>query len=212
MRTRPFQSNRGESVSLFVRARERPEAFGEVFREYHAPVLQFMARRTFDPEVATDLMAETFAHMLANLSRFHGSSDEQGRVWMWTIARNLLTDWYRRGDVETRYLERVGVEPRALEPDEYLRIEELADFRTLREVVRAALSRLRPLDRQVLELRVVEERSYHDIAQMLELTIPAVKIRVSRTLRQLADLLDEHSDAAGRPSRTITGSEEELLT
>lgn len=184
------------SSCLFVRARERPATLGDVFREYHAPVLQFMIRRTSDPEVATDLTAETFAQMLASLSGFRGSSDEQGRVWMWTIARNLLRDWYRRGDVETRYLERVGVESSASGPGEYLRIEELADFRTRREAVRDALSHLKPVDRQVVELRVVEGRSYHEIAQMLELTIPAVKIRVSRTLRQLAELLYEHSDAA----------------
>jgi hypothetical protein len=47
---------------------------------------------------------------------------------MWTIARNLLNDWYRRASVEKRYVERVGVEPRPLDSEEYERIEELADF------------------------------------------------------------------------------------
>jgi RNA polymerase sigma-70 factor (ECF subfamily) len=200
-------------MSLFVRARERPETFGEVFREYHPAVLRFLAQRTFDPEVATDLMAETFAHMLANLDGFDGRSDEQGRVWMWTIARNLLNDWYRRASVEKRYVERVGVEPRPLDSDEYERIEELADFRGLREVVREKMSGLKPVDRQVVQLRVVDERSYHEIGEMLGLTTPAVKIRVSKTLRELAVVLNEElEDAAEAAWLASGGPEKELLT
>jgi RNA polymerase sigma-70 factor, ECF subfamily len=202
-----------DPTSLFVCARERPETFGEVFREHHTAVLRFLARRTFDPEVATDLMAETFAHMLANLASFDGRSDEQGCVWMWTIARNLLNDWYRRAHVEKRYMERVGVEPRPLDSDEYERIEELADLRALREVVRENIFRLKPVDRQVVRLRVVDERSCPEIAKMLGLTTPAVKIRVSNTLRELAVVLNEElEDATERAWHTSTSSGETLLT
>jgi RNA polymerase sigma-70 factor (ECF subfamily) len=184
------------SASLFVRARERPETFGDVFRAYHEPVLRFMARRTFDPETATDLTAETFAKMLANLGKFRGSTEEQGREWMWTVARNQLADWHRRGHVERRYIERVGVRVDLL-PDEYARIEELADFAVLRGLVRRALERLRDVDRQVLQLRVVDERSYDEIAEVLGTTVSAVRQRVSKALREVAQHLDELGDDEG---------------
>jgi RNA polymerase sigma factor (sigma-70 family) len=185
------------NASLFVRARERPETFGDVFREYHAPVLRFMARRTLDPEVATDLMAETFAQMLANLSKFRGTTEDAGRDWMWTIARNQLVDWHRRGHVERRYLERVGVEHKTLDADEYARIEELADIAGLRELVRAALHRLKPEQRRVIELRVVEERSYDEIAEILNTSLGGARQRLSKALRELAGIVNAPSPDDG---------------
>jgi RNA polymerase sigma factor (sigma-70 family) len=85
----------------------------------------------------------------------------------------------------------VRVEPRPLDVDEYRRIEGLADFRALREVVREKMSRLKPDDHLVVRLRVVDERSYDEIAEILGLTTPAVEIQVSKTLRELAVVLDE---------------------
>jgi RNA polymerase sigma-70 factor (ECF subfamily) len=90
----------------------------------------------------------------------------------------------------------VGVEPRPLDADEYRRIEDLADFRALRAVAREKMSRLEPDDHLVVRLRVVDERSYDEIAEILGLTTSAMKIRVSKTLRELAVVLDEDLEAA----------------
>lgn len=49
-----------------LRAARSGEAarFGELFRKHHAVVLAFLARRVDEPEVAADLLAETFAALL----------------------------------------------------------------------------------------------------------------------------------------------------
>src|SRR5690242_9317454 len=108
MRGRPPNLGPEPAMSTFVRAREDPASFADVYVAYRAAVLRFFARRTPDPETAFDLMAETFAELLARIDEFRGATEEQGRAWMWTIARHQLYRWRERGVVERRSLERLG--------------------------------------------------------------------------------------------------------
>jgi RNA polymerase sigma factor (sigma-70 family) len=64
-------------------------------------------------------------------------------------------------------------------------IEGIDDRRSLSELERRALASLPERDRELLRLRVIEERSYRDIAVCLRCTPQAARHRVSRLLRQL---------------------------
>jgi DNA-directed RNA polymerase specialized sigma24 family protein len=54
-----------------------------------------------------------------------------------------------------------------------------------------AIASLRAADRDALELRVVEDRSYSEMASRLECTPQAARLRVSRALRRLHTNLKE---------------------
>jgi len=192
----------GRARPGFVRAREDPSTFADVYVEYHEQVLRFFARRTLDPETAFDLMAETFAELFAHIDGFRGETEEQGRAWMWTVARHQLYRWRERGIVERRSIERLGVPIASLGQVEYERIEDLADLQRVRPQLEQALDQLGSEQRQALQLRVLEHREYDDIAQQCGASEQVVRARVSRGLRQLAKTL---ADAAPAES-------EELLT
>ena len=116
----------------------------EITRLYdrHAEaMLGFFARRTFDPEAAVDLVAETFATAYVSRSRVRGDGDEVLAAWLYGIARNLLADWHRRAGVERRALARLGVERRPLTDAELDRIDELAGLGELRADLDAAFAR-----------------------------------------------------------------------
>src|SRR3954453_11279329 len=121
---RLLRLGQGRTRPGFVRARADPAAFAEVYLEHHDHVLRYFARRTFDPETAFDLMAETFAELFAHIDDFRGESEEQGRAWMWAAARHQLSRWRQRGAVERRSLARLGIPVAALGQAEYERIEE----------------------------------------------------------------------------------------
>ena len=195
-----FGSGRGSPG--FVGAREDPSTFADVYVEYHEQVLRFFARRTFDPETAFDLMAETFAELFAHIDGFRGETEEQGRAWMWTVARHQLYRWRERGIVERRSLERLGVPIATLGQVEYERIEDLADLQRVRPQLEQALDQLGSEQREALRLRVLEHREYDDIAQHCGASAQVIRARVSRGLRQLAKSLAEADPAAS----------EELLT
>ena len=175
----------------FVGAREDPSTFADVYVEYHEQVLRFFARRTFDPETAFDLMAETFAELFAHIDGFRGETEEQGRAWMWTVARHQLYRWRERGIVERRSIERLGMPIATLGQVEYERIEDLADLQRVRPQLEQALDQLGSEQREALRLRVLEHREYDDIAQQCGASPQVIRARVSRGLRQLAKSLAE---------------------
>jgi RNA polymerase sigma-70 factor (ECF subfamily) len=185
-----------------VRAREDPATFADVYVAYHEQVLRFFARRTLDPETAFDLMAETFAELFAHIDRFRGDTEDQGRAWMWTVARHELYRWRERGVVERRSIERLGIPIATLGQVEYERIEDLADLQRFRPHLERALDGLGTEQRQALTLRVIEHRGYDEIAQQCGASEDVVRARVSRGLRQLAKSL-----ADAEPAES-----EELLT
>jgi RNA polymerase sigma-70 factor (ECF subfamily) len=185
-----------------VGAREDPSTFADVYVEYHEQVLRFFARQTFDPETAFDLMAETFAELFAHIDAFRGETEDQGRAWMWTVARHQLYRWRERGIVERRSLERLGAPIATMGQVEYERIEDLADLQRVRPQLKQALDQLGSEQREALRLRVLEHREYDDIAQQCGASPQVIRARVSRGLRQLAKSLAE----------TEPAEPEELLT
>lgn len=183
----------GQDASGFVRARADPDAFADVYLEYHEQVRRYFARRTLDPDVAFDLMSETFAELFAHLGDFRGTTEEQGRAWMWAVARHLLYRWRVRGAGERRSLERVGLPVATSGPAEYERIEDLADVQRVLPQLADALGRLGAEQRTAVTLRVVEHRGYDEIARECGASEEAVRARVSRALRQLGKSLAANS-------------------
>jgi RNA polymerase sigma factor (sigma-70 family) len=161
----------------------------------HARALvAYFARRTFDPLLATELMAETFAAAVADRRTFRG---EDAGAWLYGIARHQLLQWYRRAGVERRALARLGLDPPGLTDGEYERIEELSGLAELRTQVADLIAALPEEHQLALRLRVVEERGYDEVAAALGVDEQAARARVSRALRGLAADLDNEA-ARGR--------------
>ncbi|MEA2496281.1 MAG: hypothetical protein QOJ29_4192, partial [Thermoleophilaceae bacterium] len=78
----------------------QPDAFGAFYDRYRDALLAYFIRRVRDPDVAADLMAETFAKALLTL---HGGARVSSPApWLFSIARSTLVDSVRRGQVEAR--------------------------------------------------------------------------------------------------------------
>jgi RNA polymerase sigma-70 factor (ECF subfamily) len=162
-----------------------------VFYERHAlQLLRFFARRTFDAEVAADLTAETFAQAFASRSRFRQQEAGGGQAWLFTIARRQLSRFRRRRRVEVRARERLGMPMRRLSTEDADRIDELIDFEWVGRQVASALSKLPRSQREAVTLRVIEGKSYVDIARASGCTEVTARARVSRGLHRLRTLLE----------------------
>lgn len=148
-------------------------------------VLRYLARRTFDPEAAVDLTAETFARAIADRRQFRGHTEDELIGWIYAIARNQLTDFLRRGRVEREAMVRLGMQRRPLPSADFDRIEQLIDLQDVRDEVAAALEGLTEPQQHVLRLRVLEEQSYGEIAVALGTSEQTARARVSRALRAL---------------------------
>jgi len=174
------------SRTLLARVPSEPEAFGDFYELYAERVLRFFARRVAQPDSAFDLTSETFATALERCRQFRGSSAEEEQGWLFSIARSQLSHFWRRGAVERAALDRLGIPVVTLEPEDLERIEALADLQQVRGRVAAALGELSGEQREAVQMRVVGEMEYAEIALRVGATEDVVRARVSRGLRTLA--------------------------
>lgn len=168
----------------------RAEELAELYDRYAEAILAFVVRRTWDPEVAVDILAETFAAALEGRQRFRGRDSDAAAAWLYGIARHQVADYYRRDGAQRRALARLGIERRPLTDVEYERIEELAGSRELRDRVAGELDALPVDQREAVRLRVIEERGYQALAGTLGITQETARARVSRGLQALRAALD----------------------
>jgi RNA polymerase sigma factor (sigma-70 family) len=133
------------------------DAIARLYDSHADALLGFFVKRTFQPEAAMDLVADTFAAAFADRQRFEGAGEDAATAWLYGIARHRLADFLRRGRVERKALNSLGFQRRPLSGEEYERIEELAGFGALRAQLAAALSELAADQRVALQLRVVED-------------------------------------------------------
>ena len=96
----------------------------------------------------------------------------------------------RMAAVDTRARRRLGIPDRGVSEADYERIEELMDLQNSRRAIGTAFGRLSNDQREAVTLRVVEGRSYPEVANMLGLTEQAARARVSRGLRRLESLIE----------------------
>jgi RNA polymerase sigma-70 factor (ECF subfamily) len=160
-------------------------AFGELYERHVRAVLRWFERRL--PWAAADLTAETFARAWLRRSRFR---DERGSAlpWLLGIAANVLRESARRNRLETSARERLGLPvDLASEPGFTVVDDRLSPRRDLGR----ALAGLPEGQRRALELRVLDELPFGEIARRLSIRPAAARLRVSRALRRLAVDIEE---------------------
>ena len=178
------ESTDGELLER-TRAGDR-EAFGVLYERRHELVLAFLLKRTRDPEVAMDLMAETFAAALIALADRPPAIAGSAAPWLLTIARNSLIDSYRRGRVESAARRRLALEPTQITDSDIERVLQVAAEADLLAGLAAEL----PADQyEALRARVLDERGYEEIARELACSPAVVRKRVSRAISNLRQAL-----------------------
>jgi len=168
---------------LLERTAADPEAFGIFYRRHIGAVLAFFRRRTGDPQLALDLTAETFARALEHADSFRAMAQPPG-AWLYAIARNLLTDSYRRGQVVDDARRRLALEPMIVTELGFERVESAADAAGDFASVDLDES-LSPEQASAVRARVLEDRSYNEIAEQLRCSPQVARQHVSRGLRSL---------------------------
>jgi RNA polymerase sigma factor (sigma-70 family) len=187
MIARVRRAPRSDQALLAAAVGAEPDAFTVFYARHVDTVLAFLRKRTSTPEVAADLMAETFA---AALLALHNDTDpEELQVpiaWLLGIARNKLYESYRRGRVEAAARQRLNLEPLVLDDSDLALVDELSETDLV-----ARLAEVLPPDQLVaLRLRVLDERDYGEIARDLECSEAVVRKRVSRALTALRGQVD----------------------
>jgi RNA polymerase sigma factor (sigma-70 family) len=162
-------------AALLAAARTDAGAFRELYDRYAERVLGYHLRRCRDEDAAHELTAETFAQAWLVRARFRDECGGSAGPWLFGIARNVLLASVRRRRLEDGARERLGMlATPALEPEE-----------SWLEGLDEALDELPDSQRRAIELRVLEDQTYDDVAAALGTTPAAARVRVHRGLSAL---------------------------
>jgi len=165
------------------------DAFAAFYRRWLPPVTRYYLRRTRSRELAFDLTAETFAAVVAGCGRFDPARGPAAG-WLFQIAEHKLADSLRRARVESSARRRLGLEPVTLEDADLERVEELASLGD-DTFVEGLLAALPAQQRDAVRARVLDERSYAEIAVELRCSEAVVRQRVHRGLSRMRERLKE---------------------
>lgn len=171
-------------------------AFSNLVDLYQRPVYNLCFRMLGNPQEAEDAAQEAFLRAFKAIKRY----DPQRKFasWLLSIAANYCIDQHRKRRVAQVDIEAVApvdlVERRPGVETELLAREASDDIQTL-------LTSLSPVDRAAVVLHYWHEYSYEEIATELELTESAVKSRLHRARRSLADAWHEQRLPSGTVER-----------
>jgi RNA polymerase sigma factor (sigma-70 family) len=156
--------------------RELATDFAVVYRAHLDAVLVFCYGRTQDAELAADLAAEVFASALVARDRYRA---ELGTVrqWLFGIAAHKATDAVRRGRVERRVQQRLGMGQILWSEDDLERVERIG-----RAAAPELMSELPGDQRRAVQARVLDELEYGEIARQIGTSEQVIRKRVSRGL------------------------------
>jgi RNA polymerase sigma-70 factor (ECF subfamily) len=178
------------------------EAYERLIARFQTPVYNLAWRLLSDPSDAGDVVQEVFLKIFRSIGSFRG--DSTLRTWVYRIAVNESHNrrrWlfrHRRGEtgIEEGFEEGEGRERPLMDSG-----ETPFDFTMNREaqiLLEEGLAAINPVFRAAVVLREVEDMSYDEIADILEVSIGTVKSRIMRGREALRRYLSNRLEQAGR--------------
>lgn len=178
------------------------QAFEALVLRYQTPVYNLCLRMTGNPDDAADVAQEAFLKAWRNLSSFQFESAFS--TWLYRLTSNACLDFLRAKKrhatvsltAEDDEAQIMDVADPAPTPESTLLAQEES------RAVAAAMAALEPEHRQILTLRVIQDLSYGEIAQILGIKEGTVKSRIARARENLRKKLLQ----SGNKNKTNTSN------
>ena len=158
------------------------QAYRELVDKYERALYFHILKMIKDKEQVEDLVQETFVKAFDNLKSY--STNYAFSTWLYRIATNHTIDYLRKKKLQTMSID----EPvktkegdmRMQLPDESAETDRKIIRKQRQSMVREAIKDLPPKYRRVIEMRHMEEKSYQEIADILDLPLGTVKAHIFR--------------------------------
>ncbi len=156
------------------------QAFAALYDYYIRTIYNFIYYKTHHKETAEDLTSETFFKALRTISSV--DSNRSFLSWLYKIAHNSVIDFYRRKK-QTQDIDDVW--DLTDDTDIVRDVENTREF----EKVKVHLKKLSSLEREIIILRVWQDLSYREIAEIVGKTEANSKMIYSRSIKKLRDMV-----------------------
>ena len=185
-----------DEASLVSQARAgNMAAVNKLILKYQDKVYNLIFRLCGNEADAAELAQDSFVRAIQGLKDFRGQSSFY--TWLFRIAVNLTLNFCKKnarlnfqsldngpGDETGRELKDYLMDGKTADP------AELASRKEVNGLLLKALEKLEPQQRTVIVLRDIEQMSYSEIAETLEIEIGTVKSRIARGRKNLREILE----------------------
>jgi RNA polymerase sigma-70 factor (ECF subfamily) len=157
-------------------------AFDLLVRRHQKPLWRIVRRYVTSDADAADVSQQAFVRAFKGLASFRGAASV--RSWLYRIAINCALSWLR----DHRREEASEIDDDALtdgKPSAHARISDGQDGARLRR----AIGQLPPKQKLVLELRVFDDLSFKEVAELADCTENTAKVNFHYAVKKLRDLL-----------------------
>jgi len=164
-------------------------AFDLIVKRYKNQLLNFVYRFLGNAEEAEDLVQETFLRVYRNRKAYQKVA--KFSTWIYTIAGNLAkTELRKRKRRKFFSISDLGYNEKDYDiSDEAYNPEKDVDGRMKEEIIHREIDALSPKFREVILLRDVQQLSYEEISQIVNIPLGTVKSRVNRGRLKLQEKL-----------------------
>ena len=153
-----------------------------LYEEYHGKILSYMRARIGAGAQAEDLCSEVFVKVCENLDSFDESKSSLA-TWVYSIARNTLTDWYRTRRVFDEIPE--TLEDGSSVEDDLCKAENL-------ELLADALEALDERERDIIIARYYEGQTLLRIAERMDISYAYVKVLHNKALASMKKFFEKY--------------------
>jgi RNA polymerase sigma-W factor len=173
---------------LISRAKSGDEkAYDILLQKYHNSVYNLVYRMVRDTHESEDLTQEAFIKAFNSLKQFN--EEYAFSTWLYKIATNNCIDYFRKRKLQTYSLDKpIQYKDSEIQqdiPDPELNPEKSVLASERSRIIREAINTLPEKYYTAIVLRHTEEKSYEEIAEILELPIGTVKARIFRAREML---------------------------
>lgn len=145
--------------------------------QLYNPLLAYIRNRVRNQEDAEDLTQDVFF----KLAKSNSSDIDNLKSWVYTIAKNTITDYYRKKQLQTN----------SIEDDSFFDIKTPEDAgQELSKCVGAFVNQLPEEYRELLTLSELKDIPQKEIAQQLNLNYVTIRSKIQRGRKKLKDLLE----------------------
>ena len=160
-----------------------------VWQEMHERLLSYINRRVEMVHDAEDILQDVFVRIHTNLVRLKDSQSITG--WVYQIARNAITDYYRRRAVAGKALTKLAEGANEADEDRDAPDIEHDAAEEFSRCLKPLLNELPAHYRQALVMTELNGATQEDAAGQLGLSVSGMKARVQRGRSKLKDIIDD---------------------
>lgn len=175
------------SEDLIERARRGDAAaFQQIYEQHHRFVLRFLYAMVGEINMAEELAQETFVRAFMSIGRMR--NEAKLSTWLGGIAKNAASNFFRSRRRENRNLEIDKLPFKKTNDDAFSPDIELLNLE-LQDVIRDALGKLSEDKRLVFVLKILQHKSYEEIAEITGSAIPKLKTDLFRAKAEMRKLI-----------------------